>query len=44
MGNAMLRNLVSEKGRFSQLDAYEFNVNQLHVDKIVTTGVASDVV
>ena len=43
-GNALFRNVVSEQGKFSKLEAYKFNVNQLHVDKIVTTGVASNVV
>jgi hypothetical protein len=43
-GNALFRNVVSEQGKFSKLEAYRFNVNQLHVDKIVTTGVASNVV
>ena len=43
-GNALFRNIVSEQGKFSKLEAYRFNVNQLHVDKIVTTGVASNVV
>lgn len=43
-GNALLKNVVSEKGTFSQLDAYKFNVNRLSVDKILTTSVASNVV
>lgn len=43
-GNALLKNVVAEKGTFSQLDAYKFNVNRLHVDKLVTTSVASNVV
>lgn len=43
-GNALLKNVVAEKGAFSQLDAYRFNVNRLHVDKLVTTSVASNVV
>lgn len=43
-GNALLKNVVAEKGTFSQLDAYRFNVNRLHVDKLVTTSVASNVV
>ena len=43
-GNALFRNVISEKGRFSKLDAFEFNVNRFRVDKIVTTSVASNVV
>lgn len=43
-GNALMKNIVSEKGTFSQLDAYKFNVNRLDVDKLVTTSVASNVV
>ena len=43
-GNALLRNLVSETGRFSKLDVFKFNVNRLSVDKLVTTAVASNVV
>ena len=43
-GNALLRNIVAEKGTFSKLEAYKFNVNRLKVDKLVTTSVASNVV
>lgn len=43
-GRALLKNVVSEKGSFSSLDAYSFNVNQLSVDKVLTTSVASNVV
>ena len=43
-GNALLRNIVAEKGTFSKLEAYKFNVNKLNVDKLVTTAVASNVV
>ena len=43
-GRALLKNVVAEKGTFSSLDAYKFNVNQLGVDKILTTSVASNVV
>ena len=43
-GRALLKNVVAEKGTFSSLDAYKFNVNQLGVDKIITTSVASNVV
>lgn len=43
-GNALSKNLVCEQGRFSKLEAYEFNVNQFSVDKVTTTSVASNVV
>lgn len=43
-GHALLKEVVAEKGRFSRLDAFKFNVNQLNTDKIVTTSVASNVV
>ena len=43
-GNALFRNLVSETGKFSKIDAYKFNVNNLEVDKLLTTSVASNVV
>lgn len=43
-GNALTRNLVAEKGRFSELEAYKFNINKLNVDKLVTTSVAANVV
>lgn len=43
-GNALFRNVVSETGRFSKLEANRFNVNRLKVDKLVTTSVASNVV
>ena len=43
-GNALIRNLISEKGKFSELEAYKFNINKLSVDKLVTTSVASNVV
>ena len=43
-GNALVKNLVSEKGKFSELEAYKFNINKLNVDKLVTTSVASNVV
>lgn len=44
MGNAMVKNLVSEQGKFSKLSAYELNVNKVQLDKLVTTSVASNVV
>ena len=34
-GNALLKNLVSEKGKFSELEAYKFNINKMNVDKLV---------
>lgn len=43
-GNALVKNLISEKGKFSELEAYKFNINKLNVDKLVTTSVASNVV
>ncbi len=43
-GNALFRNVVSEKGRFSELDAWKLRVNQLNTDKLVLTSVASNVV
>lgn len=43
-GNAMFRNVTSEKGRFSELDAWKLRVNQLQTDKLVLTSVASNVV
>ena len=43
-GNALTRNLIAEKGRFSELEAYNFNINKMNVDKLVTTSVASNVV
>lgn len=43
-GNALTRNLIAEKGRFSELEAYNFNINKLNVDKLVTTSVAANVV
>ena len=43
-GNALVKNLVSEKGKFSELEAYKFNINKMNVDKLVTTSVASNVV
>lgn len=43
-GNALMRNIIAEKGKFSKLEAYKFNVNRLRVDKLVTTSVASNVV
>lgn len=43
-GNALFRNVVSEMGKFSKIEAYRFNVNKLEVDKLLTTSVASNVV
>ena len=43
-GNALTKNLVAEKGKFSELEAYKFNINKMNVDKLVTTSVASNVV
>lgn len=43
-GNALIKNVISEKGKFSELEAYKFNINKLNVDKLVTTSVASNVV
>lgn len=43
-GNALFRNLISERGRFSELEAWKLNVNQLKTDKLVLTSVASNVV
>lgn len=43
-GNTLVKNLVSEKGKFSELEAYKFNINKMNVDKLVTTSVASNVV
>lgn len=43
-GNALLTNVVSQKARFSELEAFKFKVNSLNVDKLITTAVASDVV
>ena len=43
-GNVLTKNLIAEKGRFSELEAYKFNINKLNVDKLVTTSVASNVV
>ena len=43
-GNALTRNLIAEKGKFSELEAYNFNINKMNVDKLVTTSVASNVV
>ena len=43
-GNALIKNLVAEKGKFSELEAYKFNINKMNVDKLVTTSVASNVV
>ena len=43
-GNALFRNVVAEKARFSKLEAFRFNVNRLGVDKLITTAVASNVV
>lgn len=43
-GDALLRNVVAESGRFSSLSAYEFKANQFQADKLVVTSVASNVV
>lgn len=43
-GNALVRNLIAQKGKFSELEAYKFNINKMNVDKLVTTSVASNVV
>lgn len=43
-GNMLIRNLVSQRGKFSELEAYNFNINKLNVDKLVTTSVAANVV
>ena len=43
-GNILTKNLIAEKGRFSELEAYKFNINKLNVDKLVTTSVAANVV
>lgn len=43
-GNALVKNLVSERGKFSELEAYSLNVNKVNLDKIVSTSVASNVV
>ena len=43
-GNILAKNLIAEKGRFSELEAYKFNINKLNVDKLVTTSVAANVV
>lgn len=43
-GNILMKNVVAEKGKFSALEAYKFNANHFHVDKLVTTGVKSNVV
>lgn len=43
-GNALVKNLVAQKGKFSELEAYKFNINKMNVDKLVTTSVASNVV
>lgn len=43
-GHALFREVVGEKGKFSEIEAYSFKVNNLGVDKLVTTGVASNVV
>ena len=43
-GNALFRNFIAEKGRFSELDAWKLRVNQLQTDKLVLTSVASNVV
>lgn len=43
-GNALMKNMVAESGKFSNLEAFCFRVNQLGVDKLVTTSVASNVV
>ena len=43
-GNALMKNIVAENARFSNLEAFSFRVNQLSVDKMVTTSVASNVV
>lgn len=43
-GNALTKNLISQKGKFSELEAYKFNINKMNVDKLVTTSVASNVV
>ena len=43
-GNMLTKNIVSENARFSNLEAFCFRVNQLNVDKMVTTSVASNVV
>ena len=43
-GHALFREVVGEKGKFSEIEVYSFKVNNLGVDKLVTTGVASNVV
>lgn len=43
-GNALFKNVISEEATFNHLSAYRFNVNKLHVDNLVTTSVASNVV
>lgn len=43
-GRALFRDIVSEKARFSSLEAYDFKVNRLSADKLVMTSVASNVV
>ena len=43
-GNALFRNLTAEKGKFSRIEAYDFKVNKLNIDKLVLTSVASNVV
>ena len=43
-GNTLSKNLVCEQGKFSKLEAYEFNINNINIDKVVTTSVASNVV
>ena len=43
-GNILAKNLVAQKARFSELEAYRFKVNRLNVDKLITTAVASNVV
>ena len=43
-GNALMKNVISEKGQFSSLEAYKLKVNQFAIDKMVSTSVASNVV
>ena len=43
-GRALMKELVSERGRFSELEAYDLKVNKLGIDKVLATSVASNVV
>ena len=43
-GRALFKNVVSEKGRFSELETYKLKANQFAIDKLTTTSVASNVV